>query len=168
MGKKKKGATLDSIRVNVKAEKEGVWKKIAGVWWLLAKLNNPEHEARQRELYREREDRGEFNSDRKEGNFQDELLGISREAMPGTVIKGWRENHDERGKPIEYSEEKCLEYCTDPGYRLLMEKIEAIAGRGTTYLEAAVGNSSPSSAGGRTEAWSARVPGGHGSGCWRT
>jgi hypothetical protein len=110
-------AKLSALRTDSAKETEGVWVEWEhGVSFLVARLNNPGFQARVRALS------AKHTKAIRAGTFPDEEMeSISKSAMSHHVLLGWKSIEDDEGGALEYSQEKALEFLTDPDLRDLYQ-----------------------------------------------
>lgn len=158
--------TRGSHRLDLEAEKNGIWRNFGGIEFLLAPMNSARHKERILEIAKSRGILEEGATDVDRATRVEMFTDIAVEAMAGTVVLNWRnyQDEDEDGNPlfedeakkvpacVPYSDERCIQDLTNPEFRLWLEWVERVTGDATNYTRRAVGNSSRSSSGGRTEA----------------
>lgn len=110
-------ANLNDIRLDTTAEIEGHWVDWKyGIRFLIARMNTPEFQERMRELSQPhldvvRADDGES------PEAKAKIEELTRQTISEMVLLGWENIEDDDGKPVEYTQEKALEYLTDDGLR---------------------------------------------------
>lgn len=133
-------AKIGKLQVDPKAELEGVWVHyVLDVSLKIARMGNREYDAAVRRMNKP------YAKGFRAGNMPDEVLqDITMRAVAETVIKGWKNLEDDKGKPIKFSSKKALELFKKPENRKFYKDVVSLANDEESFqresLEDAKGN----------------------------
>ncbi len=127
---------LSDLQTDVKKETEGVWFEAGkGLRLLIARMNNPNHEAEARKLGKP------YFHQLRAGTMDMKVIeDLQKQSIAKTVLLGWENLEDDANQQIPYSPETALKLIREVPdfYRLVVEfSNDAASYRATIQADAA-------------------------------